>query len=223
MHSSSRGVPQQQQVLLLSSTRRASRPCGRRREQSHFFRCLVFSLLRRSGTVGSITPQTATQQGILEITSRSSKSQWHQHVLLAKSPPGQLPKGMIETAAQVPISQHPPGQPVRVGEVGGGRRVGTQSETTATQPLPNTYMYPAAVQQRWRSAAAVGAPPAPLSQGHPARRKAVGVGPLLSICLVFSLLRRSGTDGSITSSSRVVATPIQLQLSTRHLVARRKA
>ena len=29
----------------------------------------------------------------------------------------------------------------------------------------NTYMYPAAVQQRWRSAAAVGAPPVPLPPG----------------------------------------------------------
>ena len=45
----------------------------------------------------------------------------------------------------------------------------------------STYMCPAAVQQRWLSAAAVGAPPVPLPPGQLARQRAEGVVQLLSM------------------------------------------
>ena len=64
---------------------------------------------------------------------------------------------MIETAAKVPLSPLPPRQPVRDGEVGGSRRVGAHSETKC---ITNTFICPAAVQQWWCSAPAVGAAPA---------------------------------------------------------------
>ena len=85
---------------------------------------------------------------------------------------------MIETAAQGPLSTHPPGQPARDGE--------------AHVLRPNVYRYkpartyvPAPVQQQWLSAAAVGAPPVPLPPGKLARRRAEVVGPLLSMPFFF--------------------------------------
>ena len=45
----------------------------------HFFPCLFFFVcVCRSGTVGNIIPETATEQSILGIASRSSKSQQQQ-------------------------------------------------------------------------------------------------------------------------------------------------
>ena len=108
---------------------------------------------------------------------------------------------MIEIAAQVPLSPHfsdPPGQPARDGKVGGSHRVGAHSETKGIQIQTNTYIYPAAVQQQWRSAAAAGAsaPPVPLPPGQPAQQKAEGLGPLLSmpVCFLSARVRHSRQD-----------------------------
>ena len=57
--------------------------------------------LRGSGTVGNMIPETATEQSILEISSRSSKCEPKQQSFPgpAKPLPEQLPRGVIETAA----------------------------------------------------------------------------------------------------------------------------
>ena len=61
-------------------------------------------------------------------------------VLPAKPPPEQLPRGMLETAMQVPLSPHVSGQPARDGEVGESRRVGARSETKCMQIQTSTYI-----------------------------------------------------------------------------------
>ena len=75
--SSSCGVQQQQYVLLLCRCRQVSLPCGMQRVSGHFFPFSLF-ILRGSGTVCNIRPETATEQSILEIASRSSESQQQQ-------------------------------------------------------------------------------------------------------------------------------------------------
>ena len=75
--------------------------------------------------------------------------------------------------------QHPSRQPARNGKVGGSRRVGASSETKRVQIQTNTYINPAAAQQRWRSTASGGTLSVLLPPGQQARQKAEGVGPLL--------------------------------------------
>ena len=57
---------------------------------------------------GHKASDTAMEQSILDITSRSSKSKQQKHVLQAKPPPEQLPKQMKAAAVQVPLSQPTP-------------------------------------------------------------------------------------------------------------------
>ena len=72
-----------------------------------------------------------------------------------------------KTASQVPLSLQPP-RPARQRRRGrresSSRR--THSETKCIQIQTSTYICPASVQQQWRSAAAVGAPPVPLPLGQ---------------------------------------------------------
>ena len=77
-----------------------------------FFLLRTCVCVRRLGTVGNITPETATEQGILEIASSASESQRQQHVLPGKPPPEQLPRGMIETErrSSFPALSPPAGQ-----------------------------------------------------------------------------------------------------------------
>ena len=96
-------------------------------------------------------------------------------VLPAGPPPEQLPRGMIETAARVPLPRTP-GQPARDGEVGGSRRVGELLRPQVHRYKTQTNVCPAVVRKRWRSAAAVDVPSVPLLPGRQARRKAEGVG-----------------------------------------------
>ena len=77
-YSGSGRVPQQQQVLFLCHSRRASRQLARRKAEGVGPLLSMpgfFFFPARSGTVCNITPETATEQSILEIASRSSKSQ----------------------------------------------------------------------------------------------------------------------------------------------------
>ena len=59
---------------------------------------------------GHKASDTAMEQSILDITSRSSKSKQQKHVLQAKPPPEQLPKQpeMKAAAVQVPLSPPTP-------------------------------------------------------------------------------------------------------------------
>ena len=78
-------------------------------------------LLRRSGTVGNTTPETATEQSILEVASRIRQSKRQQHFLPSKPTPEQL----LRRAAPVPLS---PKNPQPVGQSRRGRRVGAHSD-----------------------------------------------------------------------------------------------
>ena len=82
---------------------------------------------RRSSGAGAV------QQHIVSSARLVQQEPAAAAVLPAKPPPEQLPRGMKKTAAQVLLSQHPPGQPARAGEVGGSRRVGAHSETKCIQ------------------------------------------------------------------------------------------
>ena len=100
------------------------------------FRACFLFFLRRSDSVGNTKPETAAEQSILEIASRTRQSQRQQHVLPAKPPPEQLSR----RAAPVPLSPPPPGLPARDGEVGGTCRVGARSETTYKQTRASARM-----------------------------------------------------------------------------------
>ena len=65
--------------------------------------------------------------------------------------------------------------------------INTHSETKCIQIQTSMYICPAAVQQQWRSTAAVGAPPVQLPPGQQALRKAEGVWLLLSMAVFFAL------------------------------------
>ena len=67
------------------------------------------SYATRSDTVDHTAPEMATEQSILEITSRSLESQLQQRSF-QPSLHQQLPRQLKVAAAQVPISQHPPCQ-----------------------------------------------------------------------------------------------------------------
>ena len=50
----------------------------------------VWDFLQRSGTVGNLTPQTETEQNILEIAGRTRQSQQQQHAPSSQSEPDLL-------------------------------------------------------------------------------------------------------------------------------------
>ena len=85
--------------------------------------------------------ETATGQDILEKL-QVQQEQAAAAVLQAKPPPQQLPMGRIGTAALVPLSMHPPGQPARDCIAQGSRRVcaAAQSEATFTDNQVRTYI-----------------------------------------------------------------------------------
>ena len=159
--------------------------------------------------VGNIKLVTATEQSIVRIASRSSKSQPQQQSFQQGLHPSSCQGGVIEIAAQVPLSPHPPGQPARDGEVGGSRRVGARSETKCIQIQTSTYI-PAAVQQRWLSAAAEGAPSVPLPQGKLARRRAEGVPVFFCVCVCGS-----GTVGNRTPETATEQSIVGIARRTR--------
>ena len=185
-------------------SRRASRQPARRKAEGvgpllSIPGVLLFSA--RSGTVGNITPETATEQNILKVAGRSSQQQ---QSFQPRPPPEQLPRGK-ETAhgSLFPAAPRPAFQRLRgrrAAPVRGRRLFGAHSETKSKQIKTQTYVCPAVVQQLWQSAAAAGAPPLPLPQGRQARRKAEGVGPLFSMPVVFCPAR-SGTVSNITSEA----------------------
>ena len=97
--------------------------------------CLVFSHLRKIICEVGNRAETATGQDILEIASTAQQVQQEQApgaVLQAKPPPQQLPIGRIGTAALVPLSTPPPGQPARDCIAQGSRRVGAAAHSEAT-------------------------------------------------------------------------------------------
>ena len=70
------------------------------------------------------------------------------------------------------LSPFPARPPTRWCEAGGSRWVCAHSKTTCKLTQTHPYIYPAAFQQLWCSAAVLGSPPMPLPPGQPARRKA---------------------------------------------------